>query len=117
MDFVNHWLRKTAVFLEMIRFEHSIFALPFAYLGLVLAEGGWPSGELLLWVTVAMVSFRTMGMALNRLIDHEIDAKNPRTSGRKIRSIAFPIWQSSMGGLPTTVVTYTGFFLCVMHVT
>lgn len=77
-------IRKILLFFEMIKFEHSIFALPFAYLGLVLAERGWPRPELVGWVTVAMISFRTMGMALNRLIDRQIDALNPRTAGRAL---------------------------------
>lgn len=71
-------------FLEDIKFEHSIFALPFACLGLFLAEGGWPRGRIFLWVTVAMVSFRTFGMAWNRLVDCEIDSKNPRTAARAL---------------------------------
>lgn len=83
-----HALRSFAMtvrtFLEMIKFEHSIFALPFAYLGMILGERGWPRLSLFLWVTLAMVSFRTMGMALNRLIDAKIDALNPRTSQRAI---------------------------------
>ncbi len=77
-------LHKIEIFLEMIKFEHSIFALPFAYLGLFLAEGGWPRASIFILVTIAMVSFRTMGMALNRLIDAEIDAANPRTQNRAI---------------------------------
>jgi len=68
----------------MIKFEHSIFALPFAYLGLILAEGGLPSISLFLGVTLAMISFRTMAMALNRLIDRAIDAANPRTALRAL---------------------------------
>lgn len=68
----------------MIKFEHSVFALPFAYMGLFLAEGGWPHLPLFLWVTVAMVSFRTMAMAANRLIDETIDKLNPRTRGRAL---------------------------------
>jgi len=84
MVFMNKLTRKIAVFLEMIKFEHSIFALPFAYLGLILAEGGWPRLHLFVWVTVAMVSFRTMGMALNRLIDQNIDTDNPRTRERAL---------------------------------
>lgn len=83
-------------FLEMIKFEHSIFALPFAYLGLVLAEGGFPRLYLLGWVTLAMVTFRTMAMALNRIIDARIDARNPRTKDRAIPagkiSPAFAWW-------------------------
>jgi 4-hydroxybenzoate polyprenyltransferase len=75
---------KTRIFLEMIKFEHSIFALPFAYLGLFLAAGGWPRADTLLWITLAMVSFRTMAMAANRLIDREVDRLNPRTTGRAL---------------------------------
>ena len=75
---------RLLTFLEMIKFEHSIFALPFAYLGLVVAEQNIPRGFLIFWVTLAMVSFRTMAMALNRLIDAKIDAENPRTSNRAI---------------------------------
>ncbi|MFA6600937.1 MAG: UbiA-like polyprenyltransferase [Candidatus Omnitrophota bacterium] len=76
--------RKFAVFLEMIKWEHSVFALPFAYLGLFLAEHGRPRLSVFLWVTAAMVSFRTMAMAANRLVDARIDAENPRTRGRAI---------------------------------
>jgi 4-hydroxybenzoate polyprenyltransferase len=68
----------------MIKFEHSLFALPFAYLGLFLGENGWPRFFLFFWVTIAMVSFRTMAMALNRLIDLPIDAENPRTQDRAL---------------------------------
>ncbi len=75
---------KTALFLEMIKFEHSIFALPFAYLGLFFAEKKIPSFFLFFWITVAMVSFRTLAMSLNRLLDRTIDAENPRTQGRAL---------------------------------
>lgn len=68
----------------MIKFEHSIFALPFAYLGLLLAEGGMPRLSIFIGVTIAMVSFRTLGMALNRLIDVPVDAANPRTQSRAL---------------------------------
>ncbi|MCB9800093.1 MAG: UbiA family prenyltransferase [Candidatus Omnitrophica bacterium] len=78
------FFRKIQVFLEMIKFEHSIFALPFAYLGLFLAARGWPQPDKFLWVTVAMVSFRTLGMGLNRIIDRAIDHANPRTSQRAL---------------------------------
>jgi 4-hydroxybenzoate polyprenyltransferase len=72
------------VFLQMIKFEHSIFALPFAYLGLILAEKGLPRLSLFLGVTLAMVTFRTMAMGLNRLIDQTIDGLNPRTETRAL---------------------------------
>jgi 4-hydroxybenzoate polyprenyltransferase len=75
---------KAGLFLEMIKFEHSIFALPFAYLGLFFAEKKVPSFFLFFWITVAMVSFRTMAMSLNRLLDRAIDAENPRTRDRAL---------------------------------
>ena len=79
-------IKKIILFLKDIKFEHSLFALPFAYLGLFLAEGRMPSAHLWIWVTAAMVSFRTLAMALNRLFDASIDARNPRTQGRAIPS-------------------------------
>jgi len=75
---------RIRIFFEMIKFEHSIFALPFAYLGLFLASGGLPDAAVFGWVTGAMVSFRTSAMALNRLIDQEIDSRNPRTQNRAL---------------------------------
>lgn len=81
---MSRLLEKTRVFLEMIKFEHSIFALPFAYAGLFLGESGWPRWNIFLLVTLAMVSCRTMGMSLNRLIDLKIDAQNPRTQSRAL---------------------------------
>lgn len=68
----------------MIKFEHTIFALPFAYLGAFLAAGGCPTGRQFLFITLAMVGARTAAMSLNRLIDRHIDALNPRTAGRAI---------------------------------
>lgn len=77
-------VRKIRNFAEMIKFEHTIFALPFAYLGAFMANRGMPSGSQLLWITLAMVGARTAAMALNRLIDRHIDARNPRTASRAI---------------------------------
>ena len=68
----------------MIKFEHSIFALPFAYLGAFLAQRRVPDLTVLLWITIAMVGARSLGMALNRLIDIEIDRRNPRTAERAL---------------------------------
>lgn len=70
--------------LEMIKFEHTLFALPFALLGAVLAARGWPSGRQMLWIVVAMVGARSAAMAFNRLADRRIDAMNPRTRTRAI---------------------------------
>lgn len=78
------FLGKVQIFLEMIKFEHSIFALPFAYLGLFLGALGFPSFHTFIWVTIAMVGVRTLAMTLNRLIDQEIDAENPRTKKRAL---------------------------------
>ncbi|BCS51748.1 4-hydroxybenzoate octaprenyltransferase [Geobacter sp. SVR] len=77
-------LRKITIFLEMIKFSHTVFALPFALAGGLLAAGGLPTAGKLLWIVLAMVGARTAAMGLNRLIDAEIDARNPRTAGRAI---------------------------------
>ena len=69
---------------RLVKIEHTVFALPFAYVGAFLAVDGVPSAHDLFWVTVAMVGARSLAMALNRLIDAEIDAKNPRTATREI---------------------------------
>ncbi len=80
----NGPIGKIAVFLEMIKFSHTIFALPFALSGALLAAGGMPTGRQLFWIVLAMVGARTAAMGLNRLIDATIDARNPRTAGRAI---------------------------------
>ncbi len=75
-------VRRFVLFLETIKFEHSIFALPFAVSAAFMVSGGWPHWDAFGWVILAMVSMRTFGMAANRLIDAEIDARNPRTASR-----------------------------------
>jgi 4-hydroxybenzoate polyprenyltransferase len=75
-----------ARFARLVKIEHTVFALPFAYVGAFLAVNGTPSGHDLLWVTLAMVGARSLAMALNRLIDAGIDARNPRTAGRELPS-------------------------------
>ncbi|MDY0300771.1 MAG: UbiA-like polyprenyltransferase [Trichlorobacter sp.] len=77
-------LHNITVFMEMIKFSHTIFALPFALSAALLAAQGMPGGKQLLFIVLAMVGARTAAMALNRLIDHAIDAKNPRTAGRAL---------------------------------
>jgi 4-hydroxybenzoate polyprenyltransferase len=76
--------QRLALFLEAIKFEHSVFALPFAVLAAFISASGTPERSGLFWVLVAMVGMRTFGMAANRLIDAEIDARNPRTATRAI---------------------------------
>jgi len=77
-------LRSTRITLEMIKWEHSVFALPFALTGAVLAAGGWPTALALFWIVVCMVSARSAAMAFNRFADAEIDRVNPRTAMRAI---------------------------------
>jgi 4-hydroxybenzoate polyprenyltransferase len=71
-------------FAALVKFEHTIFALPFAYVGAFLAVDGYPGTGPLVWLTLAMAGARTLAMALNRLIDAELDARNPRTATREI---------------------------------
>lgn len=78
---ILHKLRTT---LEMIKFEHTLFALPFAFLGAVLAANGIPTWRQILWITVAMVGARSAAMTFNRIVDRDIDAKNPRTANREL---------------------------------
>lgn len=81
-------MAKLRTFLDMIRFEHTIFALPFAYLGMVLAWGSWDNANWwdIIWITIAMSAARTAAMALNRYIDRRIDLNNPRTANRPIQT-------------------------------
>jgi 4-hydroxybenzoate polyprenyltransferase len=77
-------LRYPRLFVSLVKLEHTVFALPFAYVGALLAVTEVPSAADLLWITVAMVGARTLAMALNRLIDAELDARNPRTASREL---------------------------------
>ncbi len=79
-------LTSTRRTLEMIKFEHSVFALPFALLGALLAAGGWPPWRVLAWIVVAMVGARSAAMTFNRIADRRIDAYNPRTRQRALPS-------------------------------
>ncbi len=78
------FLRSLSTLLEMIKFEHTLFALPFAFLGMLLAAEGWPSWRTVLWIVVAMVGARSAAMGFNRLVDRRIDAANPRTASRAL---------------------------------
>jgi len=77
-------VRSTRITLEMIKWEHSVFALPFALTGAVLAANGWPPPRVLAWIVVCMVSARSAAMAFNRLVDARLDAANPRTARRAL---------------------------------
>src|SRR2546429_7296295 len=99
-------LHNVRVSLEMIKWEHSVFALPFALCGAMLAAGGWPTPWQLLWIVVAMVSARSAAMAFNRYADAEIDKANPRTSSR-----ALPAGILSRQFVGVFVIAASGIFI------
>jgi 4-hydroxybenzoate polyprenyltransferase len=100
------FLHNLKITLEMIKWEHSIFALPFALCGAMLAAGGLPAWHQLAWIVVAMVSARSAAMAFNRLADASIDAANPRTATR-----ALPVGLLSPG-----FVTFFVLIACAIFV-
>ena len=100
-------LQKT---LAMIKFEHTLFALPFAFLGAVLAANGLPTWPQVLWITLAMVGARSAAMTFNRIIDRDIDAKNPRTAGREI-----PAGKLSVGFAWVFLYISIGLFLLASY--
>ena len=77
-------IKNTRLTLEMIKIEHTLFALPFAFLGAVLAANGVPTARQIFWIVIAMVGARSAAMAFNRLADRNIDARNPRTASRAL---------------------------------
>jgi 4-hydroxybenzoate polyprenyltransferase len=77
-------IKRIKIILEMIKFEHTIFALPFAFTGALLALGGLPSWRQVFWIVVAMVGARSAAMGFNRWADRKIDAENPRTKTRAL---------------------------------
>ena len=99
-------LRSTRVTLEMIKWEHSIFALPFALTGAVLAANGWPSLRALGLIVLCMVAARSAAMAFNRLVDAKLDAANPRTAMR-----ALPAGQLSAGFVLAFTIVASCVFL------
>jgi 4-hydroxybenzoate polyprenyltransferase len=92
---VSTVIKNTRLTLEMIKIEHTLFALPFAFLGAVLAANGLPTLRQVFWIIVAMVGARSAAMAFNRIADRNFDARNPRTANRAIPagllSVAF-VW-------------------------
>jgi 4-hydroxybenzoate polyprenyltransferase len=80
------FLKRLRITLEMIKFEHTVFALPFALLSAILASSDWPEAPKLFWIVMAMVGARSAAMAFNRIVDRRIDAENPRTKMRALPS-------------------------------
>jgi 4-hydroxybenzoate polyprenyltransferase len=89
-------LGKAALYLRMIKFSHSVFALPFALTSAFIAAGGFPRGRTLFWIVMAMVSARTTAMGLNRIIDRKIDRENPRTAGRELPTGKIRLWETAL---------------------
>ncbi len=100
------WWKSTAATLEMIKWEHSIFALPFALCGAMLAADGWPAWSKLGWIVLCMISARSAAMAFNRLVDAELDKANPRTAMR-----AIPAGQLGSGFVAAFVVVAAAVFV------
>ena len=94
-------MRAVRLFLREIRIEHTLFALPFAYVGAILAARGLPTLAQLGWITLAVLGARTAAMAANRFLDREIDARNPRTARRALASGTLPsstmLWATLAG--------------------
>lgn len=101
---------KLRITLEMIKFEHTLFALPFAFLGALLAADGLPEWRQILWITVAMVGARSAAMTFNRIADREIDAQNPRTAGREL-----PTGKLSVGFAWVFLYVSIGLFLLAAY--
>jgi 4-hydroxybenzoate polyprenyltransferase len=97
-------VRYPRLFASLVKVEHTIFALPFAYIGAFLAVDGVPRAHDLFWITVAMVGARSLAMALNRLIDAGIDARNPRTAGRELPRGVLRPWQVLLFSLASLAV-------------
>lgn len=97
-------MRQVKILLDNIKFEHTIFALPFAYLGMILAARGLPTPHQFIWITMAMVSARTLAMSLNRLIDRELDARNPRTMNR-------PLPRGAISARAVFAISFVSFIL------
>ena len=99
-------IKNTRLTLEMIKIEHTLFALPFAFLGAVLAANGLPSPWQILWIIVAMVGARSTAMAFNRIADRSFDARNPRTATR-----ALPAGLLSVGFVYAFTIAAAALFL------
>jgi 4-hydroxybenzoate polyprenyltransferase len=105
-------LNKIKIILEMIKFEHTIFALPFAFTGAVLAAHGLPSWRTILWITVAMVGARSAAMGFNRWADRKFDAENPRTKERALpRGLVSPFQVVLFTAFSAIVLIFAAYML------
>lgn len=110
-------MTKMGVFLKEIRIEHTLFALPFAYVGAVVAAHGMPTWQAVVWITLAVFGARTAAMAANRYFDRDIDARNPRTARRAVASGALApsvmVWAIALGFMLLLVSAWMLNPLCV----
>ncbi|MFP4579963.1 MAG: 4-hydroxybenzoate octaprenyltransferase [Candidatus Sumerlaeia bacterium] len=111
-------LEAVASVLEMIKFSHSLFALPFALAAMVVAAGGWPSWPVLIWIVVACVAARSMAMAYNRLVDRHIDKRNPRTKDRHLPagkvSVSFAVGFTALSAIIFVIAAFALNPLCLV---
>ena len=107
MPFNSFW-PKIPNFFDAIKFQESLFALPFAYIGMLLAMRGLPDFKSFFWITLAMVSARTVGMIANRIIDRHIDSKNPRSSQRHLPRGILSVTDLLVPGIISSLI----FMLC-----
>jgi 4-hydroxybenzoate polyprenyltransferase len=99
-------IKKIRAFFDLIKFEHTIFALPFAYLGMLLANRGWPSFAEFFWISIAMVAARTLAMGFNRIADRFWDARNPRTAQRPLITGAVSLRTAQVGTFIALLVLF-----------
>ena len=105
-------LEKIKIILEMIKFEHTIFALPFAFTGALLAARGVPPWSTILWITVAMVGARSAAMGFNRWADRDFDAENPRTNTRALpKGLVSPAQVILFTGVSSVLLVYAAYRL------
>ncbi|MCD6390343.1 MAG: UbiA family prenyltransferase [Desulfobulbaceae bacterium] len=102
-------LKKIAILLEMIKFKHTVFALPFALMGAFLAQGGVPGPMIFVWVVLAMAGARTCAMGFNRIVDWKFDLANPRTANRAIPAGEVKLWEAWAMVIPAGLLF---FFAC-----
>ena len=103
--------KKISILLEMIKFEHTVFAMPFALMGAFLAQGGLPAFNVFFWVVLAMVGARTCAMGFNRIVDRRFDAVNPRTADRALPAGQVSLFES---WLMVVLAGMLFFFACFM---
>ena len=103
---------RVPLYLSFVRIHEALFALPFAYIGMLLAAGGWPGWHDFIWINLAMAGARTLGMAANRLVHKQEDSMNPRTQNRHLPMGLIKPWEVAlMMAVSTGVLVYSAYQL------